>query len=260
MPAPNGARVVATVEARMGSSRLPGKTLMDVAGATLLERVAQRLEMASCVDQVVIATTTEAKDDPIEALCRDKDIAVFRGSEDDVLGRVHEAAAAHGAKNRDIVVQSGADCPFYDPHLVDLLVATCVFGGYHYAANDMTLTFPEGVDAHIIRFDALAEAAAEATLDNEREDTPRFLWNHPERYGIFNLEAHPGSVLNRPELRLTVDYPEDMELTRLLYGALAGTPGFSTFDLLRILDANPGWATLNAHCEQLSAAYVPVAD
>lgn len=244
-------RAIAIVEARMGSTRLPGKTLMDVAGKPLLQRCVDRLAMARSVSEVVVATSVSPKDDVLAAYCAEHGIACIRGSEDDVLGRVHQAALAHPC---DIIVQSGADCPFYDPDLVDMLVNICHWGGYAYTANDMTLTFPEGIDAHVMTFAALAASAAEAQSEQEREDTPRFIWNHPDRFPIFNLEALSGSKFNRPTLRLTVDYPEDMELTQRIYQALGDA--FTTEALLDCLDSRPDWAALNAHCEQLSAAYV----
>jgi spore coat polysaccharide biosynthesis protein SpsF len=244
-------RAVATIEARMGSSRLPAKTLMDVAGRPLLERVVDRIALARSLDAIVVATTTSAADDAIAAWCEGHSVACFRGSEDDVLDRVWRAAEAHAA---DIVVQLGADCPFYDPELIDLLVGVLRWSGCAYAANDMTLTFPEGIDAHVMTFAALTASAREARDPQEREDTPRFIWNHPDRFPIFNLEARPGSPLNRPDMRLTVDYPEDIDLARRLYAVLR--PGFSTDDLVATLAERPDWIALNAHCEQRSAAYV----
>lgn len=246
-------RVVAIIEARMGSTRLPQKTLMDVAGKALLERVVDRLKLAKSVGEVMVATSTNTEDDRIEVLCREKNIPFFRGSEDDVLGRVHGAALQSRA---DVVVQSGADCPFYDPDLVDLLVHTLVWGGYAYAANDMELTFPEGIDAHVIRASALVGAAQFATRSDERDDTPRYIWNNVEHYPIFNLKALPGSFYNRPEIRLTVDYIEDMELCRKIYESFGGRGDFTTRELIDLLDRNPEWAKINAACEQQSAAYV----
>jgi spore coat polysaccharide biosynthesis protein SpsF len=244
-------KTVATIEARMGSTRLPAKTLLDVVGQPLLQRVIDRIALARSVDEIVVATSTGVGDDAIASYCEALGVACFRGSEDDVLDRVWRAAQAHAA---DIVVQLGADCPFYDPELIDLLVGVLRWGGYAYAANDMTLTFPEGVDAHVMTFAALEASAREARDPREREDTPRFIWNHPDRFPIFNLEARPGSPLNRPDMRLTVDYPEDIDLARRLYAVLR--PGFSTLDLVATLAGRPDWIALNAHCEQRSAAYV----
>lgn len=250
-------RIVAIIEARMGSTRLPQKTLMDVAGKTLLERVVDRLKLSKTVAEVVVATSTSKGDDRIEALCRERSIAFFRGSEDDVLGRVQGAALQSRA---DVVVQSGADCPFYDPDLVDLLVHTLVWGGYAYTANDMELTFPEGIDAHVIRATALADSAQFATRADERDDTPRYIWNNAERYPIFNLLALPGSFYNRPEIRLTVDYAEDMELCKKIYESFSGKEDFTTRELIALLDQNPEWIKINASCEQHSAAYVKKED
>ncbi len=247
-------KVAAIIEARMGSRRLPEKTLADICGATLLERVIERIRPASSVHEVIVATTVHKNDDPIFDLCRKMNVPCFRGSEDDVLDRVYRAAVAH---HTDIIVQSGADCPFYDPELIDLLVYIMKWSGYAYTANDMKLTFPEGIDAHVIAFDALEASAREALDPREREDTPRFIWNSPERFPIFNLEAQAGSLLNRPEIRLTVDYPEDLELTRVIYQSLY-TPdkAFSSRDVIRFLDSHPQYKSLNSHCKQESAAYL----
>lgn len=247
-------KVVAIIEARMESTRLPKKTLMDVAGATLLERVVERIRLSKTIDEIVVATSINTGSYEIYELCKNSGISCFRGSENDVLGRVYEAARKFSA---DIIVQSGADCPFYDPELIDLLVSILKWGGYAYAANDMKLTFPEGIDAHIIRFDALEDSAKEAQDPKEREDTPRFIWNHPDRFPIFNLEAQPSSKLNRPDIRLTVDYPEDIELTRFIYENLyPRSPCFTTLEMVEFLDQNPDWIRINSHCKQRSAAYL----
>lgn len=241
---------VAIIEARMGSSRLPGKTLMDLAGKPLLERVIDRIKLASSINNVVVATSVNQQDDEIEQFCLGKGILCFRGSEKDVLQRVYDAAEKHKA---DIVVQCGADCPFYDPELIDLLVYIMKWGGYDYTANDMKLTFPEGIDAHVIKFNALKICAQEAKDSRERDDTPRFIWNNPERFTVFNLEALPESKLNRSDIRLTVDYQQDLDLAREIYKMLPDD--FSTAELVDFLDSNPELIKINSNCEQHSAAY-----
>lgn len=245
-------KIVTIVEARLGSRRLPGKTLMDVHGKTLLERVIDRLRGSRTSEHLVVATSIHPGDDPIEHLCRQLGVDVFRGSEEDVLDRVYRAAQKAKAT---VVVQAGADCPFYDPELVDLLVQTLCWGGYDYAANDMELTFPEGVDAHIIRYDALKVSAENACAHDEREDTPRFIWNHPETFSIFSLKAVPGKAMSRPELRLTVDYAQDLELCRKIYAHFQNEK-FSTRDLIALLDQNPQWLKINEMCEQQVGAYI----
>ncbi len=246
--------VVAIIEARMGASRLPGKTLMDVSGKTLLERVIDRLSLSKAVDTIVVATTTAPSDDALADLCAEKSIPFSRGSEQDVLGRVYQTAKYYEA---DIIVQSGGDCPFYDPILVDILVSVLEFSGYAYAANDMTLTFPEGIDAHVMRFDALQASAKEATSTRERDDTPRFLWNNSGRFPIFNMEAAPHSPLNRPEIRLTVDYPEDLSLAHRIYKEFGQKNlAFTSVELINFLTANPELIKINSHCKQQSGAYI----
>lgn len=247
-------KVAAIIEARMGSTRVPWKTLMDIAGATLLERVVERIGLARTVNRIIVATSTNKGDDDIDKFCKHRNIPCFRGSEDDVLARVYEAAKSYKA---DIIVQSGADCPFYDPELIDLLVYVLKWGDYAYSANDMKLTFPEGIDAHVMRFDALEACAKEAKDAMEREDTPRFIWNHPERFPIFNLEAKPGSFLNRPDIRLTVDYKEDMELAKRIYEKFyPDNKFFTTHELIAFLNEHPELIEINSHCEQRSAAYL----
>lgn len=246
-------RVICTIEARMGSTRLPMKTLMPIEGESLLYRCVERMRLASLVEDVVVATSTNAKDDVIAAHCAERDIICYRGSEDDVLGRVVGAATAHRA---DVIVQQGADCPLADPELTDELIGIFLKGGYHYVANDMKLTYPEGIDAHVIDVPSLVEAAAKADRPAQREDTPRYLWDHPERFKIFNLEAPP--ALRRPELRVTVDYPQDIEVVREIYKELyPSNPKFSMRDVLALVDRRPELLEINRHCEQKSAAYVP---
>lgn len=245
-------RVIAIVEARMASTRLPGKTMMMVANKPVLELVIERLSMAKGVDEVAVATTTNHKDDVIVDFCEQNGIPYYRGSEEDVLRRVLETARKYKG---DIIVQSGADCPFYDPELVDELVGIFKSGNYHYVCNDMKLTYPEGVDAHILSIEVLEEIDKKATKPRDRDDVPRYIWEHPEKYRIFNLEAP--EELYHPEIRLTLDYEEDLVLIRHIYEAIYPTnPKFSTLDVIKYLDKHPELKEINAHCEQRSAAYL----
>ena len=240
--------IVAIIEARMGSERLPGKTLMDVSGKPLIERVIDRIKLAKSVTNIVVATSVNEGDDPIADFCKEKKINFYKGSEDDVLDRVYKAAKEF---NADIVAQMGADCPFYDGELIDLLVNKMTEGGYDYASNDMKLTFPEGVYAHLIKMSALEVSAKEAKDKDEREDTPRFIWNNPERFKMYTFEASSDDPLNRPDIRLTVDYKEDMELTRKIYDKFARTkPKFSTKELINFLDKNPELKNINKKVQQ----------
>lgn len=245
-------RVIATVEARMASSRLPGKTMLPVVGEPVLYRVVERIRRAGRVEEVVVATTTNPADDVIVTYCRTAGIAVHRGSETDVLQRVIDAARAHRA---DVVVQLGADCPFYDSALIDELVGIYVGGGFDYVTNDIELTYPEGVDAHVVGRRTLEEIAVKTSRPQDHDDVPRYIWEHPHQYRIFNLRAPAG--WEAPQVRLTLDYPEDYRVTTTIYEALYPRhPDFTTRDVLSFLDDRPDVAALNAHCKQLTGPYV----
>jgi spore coat polysaccharide biosynthesis protein SpsF len=236
----------------MGSTRLPGKTMASLLGKPLLYRVLERIRQARAVNEIVVATSVNPADDVIASWCEREGFSYYRGSEDNVLSRVVEAARTRRATG---VVQLGADCPLYDPDLIDELVGIFLSNRYDYVANDMKLTYPEGIDAHVISMAALEEALAHAKDPRQLEDVPRYIWDHPERFAIFNLEAPAELFL--PELRVTVDYPEDLELIQRIYEALyPKNPLFRTRDVIDFVRANPHLIQINAHCEQRSAAYL----
>ena len=246
------ARVVATVEARMGSTRLPGKTMASLLGKPLLYRVLERIRQARTVKEVMVATSVNPADDVIASWCEREGFACHRGSEDNVLERVVEAARTRKAT---VVVQLGADCPLYDHELIDELVGIFLANDYDYVANDMKLTYPEGIDAHVISMAALEEAVTHAKDPRQLEDVPRYIWDHPERFSIFNLEAP--AELYFPDLRVTVDYPEDLELVERIYAVLYPQDlHFRTKDIIAFVRRHPHLLQINAHCEQRSAAYL----
>ena len=245
-------RVIATVEARMTSTRLPRKTMLPLLGKPVLYRVVERIRGSHRVEEVVVATTTNPDDDVIVDHCRGEAIAHYRGSEEDVLGRVIEAARAYDG---DLIVQLGADCPFYDPALIDHLVDIYMDGGYDYVTNDIELTYPEGVDAHVVSRQTLEGAARKTTRPRDRDDVPRYVFEHPKDYRIFNLRAP--AELYAPDVRLTLDYAEDFTLTEAIYtGLYPYNSEFTTTDVLRFLQERPHLKSINAHCKQLSAPYV----
>jgi spore coat polysaccharide biosynthesis protein SpsF len=204
-------RIIGTIEARMGSSRLQGKTMAPVYnGMPLLECVVQRFRACRTLNDVVVATSVEKGDDIIADWCHSHDVSVFRGSEDNVLERV--ACAARHFK-ADTIVQMGADSAYLDYELVDKLVEYYQAGQYDYVCNDLKLTYPLGIYGHVVRVAKLLELIHQQDLtDRDRSDVVRYFWEHPQDYLISNFEAT--SELHEPELRLTKDYPEDMEQAR----------------------------------------------
>ncbi len=232
-------RVVAIVQARMGSRRLPGKVLAEVGGKPMLWYVTQRLRRARTVHDVVVATTTCASDDPVVAFCQRERIPVFRGSEDDVLDRYYRAAQAQGA---GAVVRITADCPFIDPGVIDRVVGAYLDGEADYVSNTLTHTFPDGLDTEVFSMAALETAWKEATREPEREHVTPYL-KLSGRFTVQNVHAEQGDP--PPTLRLTVDEPADLEFTRALYALLDGNAGFSVSELAKLLREHPELAALN---------------
>jgi spore coat polysaccharide biosynthesis protein SpsF len=240
MPSPT--RIVATIEARMGSSRLPGKVLMPAVDRPLLSLMAERVRRARYLDEVVVATTTSPKDDAIVAVCRADGIPYFRGSEDDVLGRVVAAGREYGA---DISVLLTGDCPLHDPVVIDQHVAAFVAARPHvdYVANCEVRSYPHGLDLQVLAWTTLAESAeitgAAGTRRSFREHVGWYVRRHPECYRRLDVVAPPG--LSNPAFRITLDYPEDYERIRAVYEALyPANPRFTTTDILALAQEK-GW-------------------
>lgn len=231
--------IVAIVQARMGSSRLPGKTIADVAGRPLLLHVVERVRNARRVDKVVVATTGESADDPIAALCQAEEIQHFRGSEDDVLDRFYKTAQANSA---DIVVRITADCPLIDPAVIDKVVARFQVGDCDYVSNIVRYTYPDGLDTEVFSFAALERAWREAKKPSDREHVTPYL--RSERFRTANVENESPVPLGK--YRWTVDHPADLEFVRAVYKAFSGEKHFGFQDIFHLLRERPELATIQA--------------
>lgn len=238
-------KIVATIEARMRSSRLPGKVLEPVLGRPLLELMIERLRRARHVDEIVIATTDDPSCQPIEDLARRLGVACFRGSENDVLDRVLCAAKSVHA---DLIVETTGDCPLIDPATVDRVIETFLASNVDYCANVLERTYPRGMDVQVFLV-AVLDAVARLTDDPaDREHVSLFIYQHPERFRLRNV------AFERPEaadLRLTVDTPEDFALVRRVFEALyPDKPDFDLGDILNLFDARPELGRINADIRQ----------
>jgi spore coat polysaccharide biosynthesis protein SpsF len=197
-------------------------------------------------DGIVIATTSNDTDQPIVELCERLDVACFRGSEYDVLARYHDAAALHQA---DTVVRVTSDCPLIDPAVIDQVIGFYLdhIEEYDYVTNCLKRTYPRGMDVEVLSFRVLHEAFTEAVEPEEREHVTPFVYHHPERYRLANVDFSE----NQEQHRWTVDTPEDFELVGKILTELYPThPAFSLEDLLNLLRQHPDWANINAHVEQ----------
>lgn len=238
-------KTVAIVQARMTSTRLPGKILADLAGAPMLERQLSRMQRATTLDDVMIATTTNASDDPVIALCDRLGISTFRGSEEDVLSRYAGAAASSQA---DIVVRITADCPLLDGEVVDRVVRALRADGTDYASNTLTRTYPRGLDVEVLTREALDRTAAAAKSKPAREHVTWFI--HTECPESFTRSSVAADV-DGSDLRWTVDTPEDLAMVRAVYAGLGLAGQNVTYPaLLEWVRAHPEVAQINAAVAQ----------
>jgi spore coat polysaccharide biosynthesis protein SpsF len=260
-----GYRTIAIVQARMGATRLPDKVLEDIGGEPMLAWVVERARRATLVHQVVVATSTETEDDPIEAFCKSKGYSCYRGSLHDVLDRYYQAARTYAA---EVVVRLTADCPVIDPWVIDQTLqaffgrteALIVNGrgkaipeelrktqiSWDFAANRLPppwkRTFPIGLDTEVCTFNALEAAWNFADRVHQREHVMPYLYEHPERFHLLVVNHEP----DYGHYRWTVDTREDLDLVRRIYNLLGDRMDFSWLDVLQLFEKYPELAEINA--------------
>ena len=243
-------RTVAIVQARMGSTRLPGKVMLPLLGQPALTLVLRRLGRASTLDEVVVATTALPEDDPIVELSERTGHRVVRGSESDLLDRYLAAARVTDA---DVVVRATSDCPLIDPGVVDLVVEAFRESAVDYASNMLVpWTFPVGLAVEVVRRAALERAGREDRDPAWREHATPYLYRHPELFRLLRVPAEG----DHSERRWTLDTPEDYTLIVRIYEAF-GRDDFSWRDALAVVEANPSWGSANRGVVQ---KVVPPAD
>lgn len=239
-------RIVSTIEARMRSSRLPGKVLKEVCGKPMLELLIERLQRAGHVHDVMVATTVHPADDEIEALARRLGVGCFRGSEEDVLDRVVRAAQAARA---DVIVEITGDCPLIDPGVIDQVIQTYLNNDYHYVSNNLRRTYPRGLDTQVFARSVLEEVASLTQDPADREHVSLYIYEHPERYRCHNVDS--GLPERFWDLRLTLDTPEDFQLLSAIFETLYPVnPEFTLRDVLDLLDRHPDWLEWNRQIKQ----------
>ena len=222
-------RVLAIVQARMSSSRLPGKVLRPLLGQPMLERQIERLRRSKGIERLIVATSTDGSDHPIEQLCIRIGLPCFRGSLNDVLDRYYQAACRFGG---EVIVRLTGDCPLIDPEIIDRGIAFFLEGAYHYVSNTIERTFPIGLDTELFRIADLREAWSLAVLPSEREHVTPYFHNHPEKYTIGQFRHSE----NLSHHRWTVDEPADFEFVSRVYEALyPSNPCFTTAQVLELL-------------------------
>jgi spore coat polysaccharide biosynthesis protein SpsF len=243
MSHPRNPGIVAIIQARMGSSRLPGKVLKDIGGAAMLQRVVVRARRARSLGRVVVATTTDPGDDLLAAFCRRQGFPVFRGDPYDVLDRYYQAAKRFDS---EIIVRLTADCPVIDPREIDRTVSAFLEAKVDFAANRLPppwhRTTPIGMDTEVVTFQALERAWREAEAQYTREHVMPYLYEEAGRFNILLVDHDP----DLGELRLTVDTSEDLELVRKVYAHFGNSDEFSMGEMVALLESHPELRQLNA--------------
>jgi len=225
----------------MRSTRLPKKVLLPLGNKTILENVVDRVRQAKTIGQVIVATSTEPDDDAIAKLCEEKGIQYFRGSHEDVLDRYYQTAKKFNAEH---ICRITADCPLIDPAVLDEAVKQYQKGGYDQVSNSHPVaTYPDGFDTWIFSFAALEKSWQEAKLPSEREHVTSYMWNHPEKFKIFNVK----NKVDWSGYRLTIDEDRDYEALKII---VEQVKDLTMENIVKFLDEHPEVKKINAPIER----------
>ncbi|HEY4905385.1 MAG TPA: glycosyltransferase family protein [Candidatus Sulfotelmatobacter sp.] len=231
-------KVVAIIQARMGSTRLPSKVLKDIESKTVLARVVNRLRGVRLIDELLIATSDQRADDAIVEECERCSVPVFRGDENDVLDRYFRAAQFCQA---DIVVRITSDCPLLDPRITEKTIQAFIDQRPDYASNALVRTYPRGLDTEVMTVQALERAWRNATQPYQRAHVTPYIYQNPDEFKILRVTGEA----DYSNHRWTLDTTEDLEFIRAIYSRLENPEDFGWHDVLDILDRQPELMEMN---------------
>ena len=236
-------KIVTVIQARSGSTRLPGKVMMDIIGKPLLIRMIERVQQARLAGTIIVATTTESSDDVIEHLCKKQNLLCYRGSKDDLLDRHYQAGLLHQA---DAVVKIPSDCPLIDPVVIDKVLHYYLDHDFDFVSNLHPATYPDGNDVEVMSWNTIDKAWHNSTRTLEREHTTPYIWENPDQFKIGNVAWESGLDYSMSH-RWTIDYPEDFTFIKTVYEHLyPAKPDFNLQDILALTDQNPDIYAINA--------------
>ncbi|WP_337865631.1 glycosyltransferase family protein [Ignavibacterium sp.] len=236
--------IVTVIQARTGSSRLPGKVLMPLAEAPLIVRMVERVMISELAGKVVVAITDESSDDILEKICKENNFLFYRGSRDDVLDRHYQASKI---LNAEAVVKIPSDCPLIDAKIIDKVIGFFIehSSEFDFVSNLHPATYPDGNDVEIMHFSILEDAWKNAKRKLEREHTTPYIWENPEKFRIGNVKWETGLNYSMTH-RFTIDYPEDYEFIKRVYDELYHkNPKFGLNDILQLLEEKPEIKKIN---------------
>lgn len=240
-------KVLAIIQARMGSTRLPGKVMKEVLGKPLLEYQIERIKRSRFINHIIIATTMKEHEQPIINLCTRLSVDFYRGSEDDVLSRYFEAANYYKG---EVIIRLTSDCPLIDPHTIDTIISKYLENPnqYDYVSNTLNRTYPRGFDVEVFSMKALTQAYNDAVHAADREHVTPYIYHHPNKFKLANVN-HSN---NLSSYRLTVDTKADLDLITRIITTLYSHNNiqFRLEDIVQLLQENQDWSLINAHIEQ----------
>jgi spore coat polysaccharide biosynthesis protein SpsF len=238
--------IVAIIQARLTSTRLPKKIFLKIDDRPMLWHVVERVKQAQKIDKIVLAIPDSSNNDELEIFIKKYNWNIFRGSENDVLSRYFHAAKQFDA---DIIIRITSDCPLVDPGIIDEAIKKHVLEENNYTAIGVEGGYPRGLDVEVFDFKSLEAAYINAVSKSQREHVTLFIYENPKLFRIRFIEAN--GALRRPEIRLTVDTEEDLLLVKEIYLLLKKCgDNFSTKDVLAIIDNNPHMQIINKHITQ----------
>jgi spore coat polysaccharide biosynthesis protein SpsF len=226
------------IQARMSSSRLPGKVLKNLNQKPLLQWMIERVQRCEEVDKIVIATSTSNDDDAISEWCNNHNIHCYRGELDNVLARFYHAATYYQA---DIIIRLTADCPIIDPKVIDEHIRFYRQNNYDYVSNGPEMTYPDGMGVEVFSYLTLQKVFQQATLASEKEHVTAFIYNHPKEFRLYNFKYHQDFSW----IRVTVDYPEDFTLIEKLVNGLLPNNEFTLEDIINYVKKHPDMLNIN---------------
>jgi spore coat polysaccharide biosynthesis protein SpsF len=239
-------KVVIIVQARMGSTRLPGKHLKQILGRPMLSFLIERLRRVKKAQEIIIATTDQLIDEKIIKVCKEEKVNYFRGDEENVLDRYYQTAKKFKAK---IIVRITADCPLIDPEIIDRTINVFLdnYPKFDYVSNSLNHTFPRGMDVEVFSFESLKKVVKWGMSSEEKEHVTPYYYRHPEKFSLENVENEK----NLSSFRLTVDTPEDFFLiSKIIQELYPLNPNFTLVDILNLLAKHPDWLVINSKVQQ----------
>lgn len=237
-------KVVAILQARTSSTRLPNKVLLPILGKPMLEHQIDRISRSQKIDQLVVATSIDKSDDAIESLCNKLGVSCFRGDLNDVLDRFYQAANLLEA---DHIIRLTGDCPLIDPNVIDAVISKHLDNDADYTSNCCPPTFPDGLDVEVLKFSVLKESWKESHLLSHREHVTLYVRDEENNYQLANYSGD----IDLSDMRWTVDEPQDLDFVTKVYEELYHkNNNFTTADILKLLEKNNGISLINSAFER----------